>query len=386
MGQTPWDLARGVMEGIGGVGVPELYNQPLEDLTHVGLLAFGNDGHERVVVPYASCTEDAIAWATDPQTSCAAGCADPWGGPPITWTFQSGAEIPCFAIDATSVMPLCEQEAAGDDACSGSAKVLHVGLAAANAYAQEYAADPPEPLGDAAPFVHILLTDGRATGESTDAQVSAELVDMYANDGITTLVVGVGDDVDDAVLDPLACWGSGGTGIPCTGGAYPPFTAATLGELHDALTGIASAVPFDPCCWFNDCSFFGHDTGTCDPSGGPDTSTSDAVDPTSDASSMGDSGTSGDSTGDASSGGPPDDTSGPDPGGTTTTSTTADPPPGDTARPPGGSTGEIDTDDVGSTDPGGCSCAAFPRASGASVLSLLLLAWRRRRSRALGPS
>jgi hypothetical protein len=76
---------------------------------------------------------------------------------------------------------------------------------------------------------------------------------------------------------------------------------------------------------------------------------------------------------------------GSDPGGTTSTSSTADPPPGDTALPPGGSTGEIDSDDVGSTDPGGCSCAAFPRAPGASVLSLLLLAWRRRRSRALEP-
>ena len=84
------------------------------------------------VLDYGPCSRDNLEWALDPQTSCAApGCSDPWGGPPIEWTFVDGSEVdpPNFARETLSTMPSCD----GAGACSGSSRAVHLGIELATA-------------------------------------------------------------------------------------------------------------------------------------------------------------------------------------------------------------------------------------------------------------
>ena len=70
-------------------------------------------------------------------------------------------------------------------------------------------------------FANILITDGAYSGYSSDAQVAAELTDMYANDDTLTYVIGFGDGISAVELTRMACWGSGGAGVPnCAGGIH----------------------------------------------------------------------------------------------------------------------------------------------------------------------
>jgi MYXO-CTERM domain-containing protein len=116
------------------------------------------------------------------------------------------------------------------------------------------------PINPSTVFANILITDGQySTGCggacSTDDQVSAALVDMYANDDMTTYVIGFGDGIATSELEDMACWGSGGAGNPCAGGNVPHFEAGTQQQLEMALQTIIESISFDPCCAFNDCSF-----------------------------------------------------------------------------------------------------------------------------------
>jgi hypothetical protein len=285
-GATGWDQAREALAGamsIFDVEVPGVNNQPVEDLVQLGLLTFGLEGDQQIIVDYGPCMQDNIAWALDPDTSCGAGCGDPWGGPPIIWTpiGPGDAGYPGFDQATQSVMPNCDQGMFDLDACTGSATATHTGLALANSNAQAYRAAPPPlyPVDPTTVFANILITDGQYLlgGWSTNAEVSAELIDMYSNFSTTTYVIGFGDDdqLSPTELTNMACWGSGGSGIPCAGGTLNYYTAMNTDELSGVLQEIIEQINFDPCCAFNDCSFNPEPTtGEADPETSPGDSSS----------------------------------------------------------------------------------------------------------------
>ncbi len=400
MGMTGWDQAREALAGnnsLFDVLVPGVGNQPVEDLVHLGLMTFGTEDDQQVLVNYGPCMKDNFEWALDPNTSCSAGCADPWGGPPIIWSTQGPgvAGYPGFDQETYSFMPDCNTGMFDQDACTGSATATHTGLALANFNAEQYRLSPPNlyPIDASTQFVNILITDGAYSlnGWSTDEQVSAELEDMYANDDTTTYVIGFGDDEQLAPVEltNMACWGSGGTGIPCAGGLTNYFTAGNQSELEDALQQIIEGINFDPCCGFNDCSVTPEPT-----TGEPDTTSSGGGSSEGGESTVGSTGQSLTSGGSSTSDGPV--TTGPastgdagsssttaEPGSTTEPDPTTDPTVDPTTADSSG--GESDTEDsAGASDDDGCGCTSGSDPRGGWMGGLLLLglfgAIRRRRS------
>jgi MYXO-CTERM domain-containing protein len=263
-GTTGWDQARAALSAATGsifdveVGT---VGQPVEDLVHLGLLTFGaqNPAEEKLLVNYAPCMKDNFAWALDPETSCeASGCDDPWGGPPITWTFKNptSPDYPGFVNDTQSHMPLCNTSIGNQD-CRGSGTYTHRGLNLALSNYNAYTAinPSPYPIDGNTTFINILITDGQYNSTNAEMETS-----MRANfdAGIPTYVIAFGDGLGGATaqqqLNNLACWGSGGTGQPCSGGTVPFFDGGTQAELEAALADIISGLDFDPCCAFNDCS------------------------------------------------------------------------------------------------------------------------------------
>jgi MYXO-CTERM domain-containing protein len=276
--------------------------------------------------------EDNFVWALDPNSSCEEpGCSDPWGGPPITWTFKDGSmeDPPGFDAPTFSHMPRCD----GANFCSGSGTYTHLGLQLVKDNQAAYLAeaqmmDAPYPANDGTPFINILIVDGQYTGYSTDAQVQAELEDMY-NAGITTYVIGFGDAVNapqaEAQLANMASWGSGGM--------KDWYDANDDAELSMALAAIAAEIDYDPCCAFADCSNPPEPNPT-DPDPVPP--------PTTDS---GDTGTETDSGGTSTDGG----STGTDGGSTSTDG-------GSTSTDGGGTegtSGDSDTSGDGGTETGG---------------------------------
>jgi MYXO-CTERM domain-containing protein len=260
-GQTGWDKAREALAGdVDSLFDLELVNLPgqaVEDVVHLGLAVFGHNapapGEQKILVDYGPCMKDNFAWALDPTTSCEMpGCDDPWGGPPITWTFKDGTQDPPgFDRPTDSHMPKCD---GANLFCSGSGTYTHLGLqliknnqVAYHAAAQMMGAEFPANVDTQ--YVNILITDGQYTGYSTNAQVQTELEQMY-NAGITTYVIGFGDGVDTpaaiAQLNSMADWGSGAT--------LDYYDANSQAMLEAALGDIIASISFDPCCAFNDCS------------------------------------------------------------------------------------------------------------------------------------
>ena len=131
-----WDQLRDALAGSGSIFAHAVMNEPgkrVEDLAHVGVAVFGHNlpAEEKIVVDYGLCQAQNVAWALDPATSCAApGCVDPWGMPPITWTFKDGAEVdpPGFAAKTVSHMPRCDFSPQQPKACLGSGTYTHLGL------------------------------------------------------------------------------------------------------------------------------------------------------------------------------------------------------------------------------------------------------------------
>lgn len=74
--------------------------------------------------------------------------------------------------------------------------------------------DAQYPVNDMTTYFNILITDGPYLGYSTDAQVMAELQQMY-NAGITAHVIGFGDGVNApqmvTEMNNMANWGYGAT-------------------------------------------------------------------------------------------------------------------------------------------------------------------------------
>ena len=295
-GETGWDKAREALTGANSIFDVKVNmdKNDAEDLLHLGLAVFGHNtpapGEQKILVDYGPCHKDNFAWALDPKTSCVApGCTNPWGGPMITWTFQSsppvvppGKVVP-FDDATSSHMPKCNT--GGGNICVGSGTYTHLGLQRIkeNRIAYHAAAtmnNAPFPANAMTNYSQILVTDGRYDGYSTDAQVQAEMAALYNNTGVVpaldannksvTYVIGFGDGLDDPAsitqLSKMACWGSGGTWTnnKCMGGMnIKYFDANNQQELEAAFKAIIEAQAFDPCCQFNDCSVEGEPGGQC---------------------------------------------------------------------------------------------------------------------------
>ena len=385
-GTTGWDLARAALAGdVDSLFDVELVNLPgqvVEDVVHLGLAVFGHNapapGEQKILVDYGPCMKDNFNWALDPNTSCEMpGCDDPWGGPPITWTFKDGTQDPPgFDRPTDSHMPKCD----GNNLfCSGSGTYTHLGLQLIknNQAAYLAAAQMPNaefPANGMTQFINILITDGQYTGYSTNAQVQTELEQMY-NAGITTYVIGFGDGVDlpaaIAQLNQMADWGSGAT--------LDYYDANNQAALEMALADIIASISFDPCCAFNDCSenpepttlepdpipMDSTTTDTTTTDGTTDSTTTDSTttDPTTDTTTTDGTDTASDTT---------DSTS-------TTTSTGTDTGGNDEIGTDGtGDTGGVGTDD-------GCNCSVpdsdADKTRGLAGLLLLGLAGLVRRRR-----
>ncbi|MCB9703253.1 MAG: DUF4215 domain-containing protein [Myxococcales bacterium] len=272
MGETGWDQVRAALAGdLSIFDVVVNGNKYAEDLVHFGLAVFGhnqpNPGEQKILVDYGPCHKSHFDWALNPETSCGIGCDDPWGGPPITWTFlnsdNEGKPPPLFADTTISHMPQCQ----GMTFCTGSGTYTHLGLQLIKnnqvAYHNMASTDPkfPYPANANTLYANILITDGQYSGYSTDNQVQAELTQMY-NKGIVTYVIGFGDGVDtpQAVtqLNKMADWGSGNL--------LDYYDANNQMELENAFKMILEGVALDPCCAFTDCTFFDPFTpNECDP-------------------------------------------------------------------------------------------------------------------------
>jgi MYXO-CTERM domain-containing protein len=338
-----WEEARQALAGDMGSIFDVLVNNdanPVEDVVHLGLAVFGLNApaEEKLIVQYGPCRKDNFAWALDPKTSCAGpGCVDPYGKPPIKWTFVDGqANPPNFDEKTVSHMPKCDFAPNLPDACVGSGTYVHQGLNLVQANIATYKAECKVdgylyPCSDATEYINIIVTDGDYN--STDAQVKAPLEAMFAAK-ITTYVIGFGDliKVPASVvkLNNMASWGSGG--------AEKAFLAGDQAMLEAKLKQIVETLTFDPCCKFNDCSFNAE----------PNTVEPDPVPPdpdeTSSSSSSGDSSSSG---GDSSTTMQVDPSTGTtaEPGTTTVDPGTTTVDPGTTTVDPGTTTVEPTTGD-----------------------------------------
>ncbi|MFZ6181508.1 flagellar biosynthesis protein P [Nannocystis pusilla] len=253
MGTTGWDQVR---DALSGFSMP-FFEQPVlastrEHFTLFGLAVFGHHepapGEQKLLVDYGLCHRPHFDWALDPETSCEPpGCTDPWGGPPLTWTFKTGDQAdPPFAESVVSHMPRCDPFPNNPQACTGSGTHLHLGLQLVHDHFTAYktaclADDAAMPCTDATPFINVIIVDGAYN--SSDAAVQAPLEAMHAA-GVTTRVIGFGDIVGtpqtQAQLAAMASWGSGGL--------LPHLNAKNQMQLELALAAIADPLPADPCC------------------------------------------------------------------------------------------------------------------------------------------
>ncbi len=381
-GEGGWDQARDALAGNNSIFDVLVNNNmnKVQNLVHLGLSVFGHNApaEERILVQYGPCRKDNFDWALDPVNSCGNGCDDPYGGPPITWTFVNGAEVdpPNFDETTWSHMPKCDFNNQAPNACIGSGTYTHLGLnmiqdniAAYQAVCQQQGAFYP--CDENTEFRNILITDGAYN--STNAQVQNPLQAMY-NDGYTTYVIGFGDALNVGQLTNMANWGSGNT--------LDHYNANNQAELEAALAAIIEQITFDPCCQFVDCDLVPEPT-TDEPDPKPMNTTGDETgDETGDDTTGGVSATdatgdptgntTGDPTGDPT--GVATETTDPTTGAPTTTDpttgvpTTTDDPTNPTSASvtnPDPTAGE--TDDTDDTDPGtdtaglddeGCGCSA----------------------------
>jgi MYXO-CTERM domain-containing protein len=286
-GMGGWDQAREALAGANSLFDQPINNDPnkkVENLVHLGLSVFGHNqpAEEKLIVQYGPCRKDNFGWALDPNTSCEnPGCNDPYGPPPITWTFKDGSieDPPNFDDQTLSHMPKCNKTANPPNACVGSGTYTHLGLELIQDNIDTYKGicsqmDAPQPCNDDTEFINILITDGQYTNFSTDAQVQAPLQAMF-NDGITTYVIGFGDGVNTPAaitqLNKMADWGSGNQ--------LDYFDANNQDALEAALASIIEQITFDPCCEFNDCDFVPEPTTEePDPEVPPDTESGTTTD------------------------------------------------------------------------------------------------------------
>jgi cysteine-rich repeat protein len=268
-GETKWDKARYALSGNprapnpgdAGYVEPVLTRKvslngrevAIEDLVHLGMVAFGGQNQQVQLFGFAPCMRDNIAWALDPQTSCVApGCSDAYGSAPLLWTFKDSDKDrdPRFVRHTQSFMPVCDQ-AASDGTCEGSAPSTFTGegLSFARERIRSYRADSaPFPQSDQTSYVNVLITDGQTSEGS--ASVEQALAGLLA-DGIKTHVIGFGTsaELDQAQLDQYAVWGNTGRAI-----VVDPSRAESADLLASALTSVVSSLGLDACCVLNQCA------------------------------------------------------------------------------------------------------------------------------------
>ena len=341
-GNSDWDMLRRVLADpassvhdatVDGSGLVA------SQVVHMGVIAFGGTepapGEQKVMVDYGPCTQERVDWAMDPRTSCAdPGCADPWSGPPIAWTFVDGSTIdpPDWFLPTVSHMPRCDGETGP---CTGSGREVHLGIELARQNREAYLDTTPFTSDDTTTFANVLLVGD--VYESDDAEVQAALEGAFG-EGTITYVVGFGSATmtfEDQLAN-MAAWGSGGM--------QEHFIAASENELDAALAMIMADLEV-PCCHTIDCAAVGGaDEGGGGGTQGDTAATWGSADGDGSASaSDSDSGTAGSV------------------GGTITASD------GDTES----DSGKIDDD-------GGCTCrASGPRSVLSSWWLLVVLAWRR---------
>ena len=266
-GESNWDKARYALAGnpaapnAGDAG----YVQPIfdrtvdlgsttvtiEDVVHIGLIGFNTAADQELMLQYAPCARDNIAWAMDPSTSCVApGCTDPYSGTP-DWTFQNSDSdrVPPFVQTTMSFLPPCNDN--GAERCLGTMfnTFTGEGVQFASDNVDAYKVDSGAfNQGDTTPFVNILITDGETSAGST--AVEPVLAAMEAA-GIGTYVIGFGSpaDLNEAQLDAYAA--AGGTGSAIT---VNPDAGGSADALSQQIADIIGGVGLDPCCRLNDCS------------------------------------------------------------------------------------------------------------------------------------
>ncbi|EDM77948.1 hypothetical protein PPSIR1_01974 [Plesiocystis pacifica SIR-1] len=383
LGETPWDMVRAGLVGPEGLFEGALEMADVVELGTYGLAVYGDElpapGEQQLLLQYSRCPHPNFDWALNPHTSCAEpGCADPWAGPPITWTPVDSDEDEgvFFANQTLSHMPRCDHE--GGTACAGSGAYLHLGLQTVRLNHDFYSSgeDPEldDPVDESTHFTTILITGSGYEGYSTDAQVQAEF-DALLLAGVQTRVIGVGPFAQWASVTPqleqLADWGSGGT--------QSLQLALTQAELEAALLAIVSEYEYDQCCAWSDCTPYDW-SGYEDPEADTETDTGGTTETDSDSSTETDSGSDSDS--DSSTGGSAETES------ETGSESTGSPDEGaDELGPDEGLDDEVGTGEGGPQliNNGGCSCSTAepdrpPRELGLP-LGLAALALLRRRSR-----
>ncbi|WAS92844.1 vWA domain-containing protein [Nannocystis punicea] len=408
MGQTRWDLLRtgGIAVALNDPTPPLSDVVPLDLWTIVGAAVFGGDSpaEQKLLVDYAPCRGSVLDWALDPQTSCdAPGCDEPWGGPPISWTFKTDEiEFPGPTTPVQSHVPRCDVDPQKPGACAGSGAFVHLGLELvqghlAAARASCMAVDAPFTCDAQTKFYNVLIMDGPY--DSDDAAVQASLEQMVV-DGVRTYVVGLGElaAAPEAVeqLTMMAAWGSGG-GLDFfpAGDSQVELQAALAAIFEHMFTEVLSETMIDPCCSLLACG--GLDGGDdLEPDPVPDPSDTDSSSSTTGeepgttgaatSTTTGGATTSDGATTDGSTSAP---TSGPTSGGATTDGATTDTPttggqpgtgaPGESGDEPGGA--DTDGGAPGGTAKDGCACtsAADGERMLAPLVGLGLLGLGRRR-------
>jgi hypothetical protein len=267
-GETKWDKARFALTGNPTAPVPADpgYVEPvfsrtisidgrevaIEDVIHLGLMTFSTAEEQHLLVGFGPCMRDNFAWAMDPSTSCVApGCTDPYGGYPITWTFQdSAARDPAFVRPTRSYMPACNMTPSSTS-CVGQIPNTFTGegLEFARTVIDGYKAAPEPFSADAdTRYVNILISDGQTSDGSADVQAPLEAM---AAAGIDTYVIGFGTaaDLDEAQLDQYAAWGQTSSAI-----IVDPSAAGGASGLANAIENVVLEIGVDACCVLNQCA------------------------------------------------------------------------------------------------------------------------------------
>jgi cysteine-rich repeat protein len=268
-GETKWDKARFALTGNPAAPNPgdAGYVEPvltrkiqvggrevaIEDVVHLGLVAFAGEKDQKLMAGFAPCMRDNIAWAMDPKTSCVApGCTDPYGGPPLTWTFKNSDtdRDPKFVRTTYSYMPPCNGTA-NASSCSGTAPTTFTGQGLE--FAHEAISDykkksAPFSIDDRTRYVNVLITDGQTSEGSSNVQKA--LTDLVA-DGVDTYVIGFGsgDELDVDQLNRYAGWGNTKNAL-----VVDPTQTGGAKALADALAGVVTGLGLDSCCVLNQCA------------------------------------------------------------------------------------------------------------------------------------
>jgi cysteine-rich repeat protein len=267
-GQTKWDKARFALTGnpaapnAGDAGYvePVLKRKimvggrevSVEDVVHLGLVAFAGEKEQKLMASFAPCMRDNIAWAMDPNTSCVApGCTNPYGGYPLTWTFKNSDSDrdPKFVRTTYSFMPSCNQTP-NSNSCVGQVPTTFTGqgLEFARKTIDEYKQNSaPFAIDANTQFVNVLITDGQTSEGSSDVQKA--LTDLVA-DGIDTYVIGFGsgNEIDADQLNRYAGWGNTKSAL-----VVDPSQAGGAAALADTLAGVVTGLGLDSCCVLNQC-------------------------------------------------------------------------------------------------------------------------------------